>query len=211
MISLDAFRTTDVGEFRYPADAKPLAPSELIGWQAQPLLRSAELTGIQPIDVAQTTFPEKWRELPVYEWKTNTSFKLVEKLRGMGSLHPQGLSIDRRLWLDDDGAVLTYRDSLSGQMQQIWRLDSAEGQELGAVRIDGEGQLVTANPQTHTPGVEIRNRNLHMEAIGRAGPSRPFVGHRLEHRRRFAAVDSYSAAGLAVLRSWVPTRFREIG
>ena len=106
------------------------------------------------------------RELPVYEWKTNTSFKLVEKLHGMGSLHPQGLSIDRRLWLDDDGDGLTYRDSLSGQMQQIWRLDSAEGQELGAVRIDGEGQLVTANPQTHTPGVEIRNRNLHMEAIG---------------------------------------------
>ena len=40
----------------------------------------------------------------------------------------------------------------------------------GAVRIDGEGQLVTANPATGDPGVEIRNRNLNMEAIGRVSP-----------------------------------------
>jgi hypothetical protein len=166
-IAIDAFRTTNLEEFHYAPDAKPITEMELIGWQALPSLRSAELSGIQAVDVTQTTFPADWRELPVYEWKTNSPFKLVEKLRGMGSLHPEGLTIKRRLWLDDDGRALTYRDSLSGRMQQIWRLDAAAGEELGAVRIDGEGQLVTANPKTGDHGIEIRNRNLNVEAIGR--------------------------------------------
>lgn len=171
-ILIDAFRTTDLTEFRYPAGAQPITEKELIGWKAEPSLRSAELTGVQAVDVTQTTFPAEWRELPVYEWQSNTSFMLVEKLRGMGSLHPPGLSIERRIWLDDDGRGSTYRDSLSGQMQQIWRLDAAKDVELGAVRIDGEGQLVTANPKTGAHGVEIRNRNLQMEAIGRTEQTR---------------------------------------
>lgn len=166
-IAVDAFRTTDLAEFRYPPGAEPITETELIGWKAQPSLRSAELTGVLAVDVMQTTFPPEWREFPVYEWRTDTSFMLAEKLRGMGSLYPPGLSIERRFWLDDDGRGYTYRDSLKGQMQQIWRLDVAEGNALGAVRIDGEGQLVTANPTTGAHGVEIRNRNLQMEAIGR--------------------------------------------
>ncbi|MGE4101579.1 MAG: hypothetical protein AB7E74_06415 [Pirellulales bacterium] len=174
-IAIDAFRTTDLEEFRYPPDAEPIAPVELIGWRARPKLRSAELTGIQAVDVTQTTFPDDWRALPVYEWPTDTSFKLVEKLRGMGDLHPPGLTIERRFWLDDDGDGLTYRDSLSGPMQQIWRLDVADGVELGAVRIDGQGQLVTINPQTGAHGVEIRNRNLQMDAIGRIGQTQQWL------------------------------------
>lgn len=171
-IAIDAFRTTDLTEFRFPRGAQPVTDMELIGWKAQPSLRSAEISGIQAVDVMQTTFPPEWRELPVYEWRTDTSFKLVEKLRGMGLLHPPGLSIERRFWLDDDGEGFTYRDSLTGQMQQIWRLDVAQGVELGAVRIDGEGQLVTENPKTGAQGVEIRNRNLQMEAIGRTAQAR---------------------------------------
>lgn len=171
-IQIDAFRTADLAEFRYPPDARPMTETELIAWRAQPSLRSAELSGVQAIDVTQTTFPADWRDLPVYEWKTDTAFTLVERLRGMGELHPEGLTIERRLWLDDDGRGLTYRDTLSGRMQQIWRLDVAAGEQLGAVRIDGEGQLVTANPHTGADGVEIRDRNLNMQAIGRSAEVR---------------------------------------
>lgn len=171
-IAVDAFRTNDLAEFRYPAGAAPVAEVELIGWKARPDFRSAELNGVQAVDPTQTTFPADWRELPVYEWRTGEGFRLVEKLRGMGDLHPPGLNIMRRLWLDDDGRGLTYRDSLSGRMQQIWRLDAAEGVDLGAARIDGEGQLVTANPKTGAHGVEIRTRNVQLEAVGRIEEAR---------------------------------------
>ena len=47
-------------------------------------IRIAELDGVQAVDVNQTTFPDQWRALPVFEWPTNTAFRLVEKMRGMG-------------------------------------------------------------------------------------------------------------------------------
>jgi hypothetical protein len=52
-------------------------------------------------------------------------------------------------------------------MQQIWRLDVAGDHELGAVRVDGESQLITSNPESGSSGVEIRRRDLNLEAIGR--------------------------------------------
>jgi hypothetical protein len=166
-ISVDAFRTTDAGEIRFAPGAEPAAATELVGFQAEPEFRIAELEGISAVDVAQTTFPNKWRQLPVYQWNTDAPFRLVEKMRGMGRQRTDGLHIDRQLWLDEDGTGFTYRDRFDGKMQQIWRLDVAEGQQLGAVRVDGAGQLITRNPQTKAEGVEIRSRNLNLEAIGR--------------------------------------------
>jgi len=170
-IAVHAFSTTDVGEFRFATDAQPLVASELVAFRANPEFRVAEVQDIPQIDVNQTTFPGKWRNLPVYAWQTSGSFRLVEKMRGMGDRRPEGLSINRRLWLDEDGRGYTYQDNIQGNMQQIWRLDVAEGQDLGAVRVDGEGQLITANPQTGAPGVEIRDRNVNFEAVGRAAIS----------------------------------------
>ncbi|NNM30913.1 MAG: hypothetical protein HKO57_15445, partial [Akkermansiaceae bacterium] len=154
-------------EIRFAEAATPLIDRELVAFRAKPDFRLAELTGLKAVDVTETTFPGKWRGLPVYEWPTDTPIVLVEKMRGMGLQRPEGLRIRRGFWLDEDGRGLTYRDTVTGQMQQIWRLDTAKGQELGAVRVDGAGQLVTANPATGDHGVEIRTRNLTLEAIGR--------------------------------------------
>ena len=85
----------------------------------------------------------------------------------MGEQKPEGLHIARELWLDEGGREFTFRDAISGSMQQIWRLDAAEGQELGSVRSGGQGQLITRNPQNGASGVEVRARNLDLEATGR--------------------------------------------
>jgi hypothetical protein len=171
-IVVDAFRTTDPGEIRFPVDSQPVVGSELVGLKLDPGFRIAQIEGLPTIDVSQTTFPEKWRGLPVFQWETSQTFRLVEKQRGSGDQSPEGLNIYRRLWLDEDGAAVTYTDQLRGRMQQLWRLDVAEGYELGAVRIDGENQLITENPETSARGIEVRARNLNMEAIGRAPMAR---------------------------------------
>jgi hypothetical protein len=168
IIAVHAFRTTDPGEIRFAPDAEVAAPTELVGLKTDPQFRISQIEGLPLVDVTQTTLPSKWRELPIYQWDTSQPFQLVEKMRGMGEQTPEGLTINRRLWLDEDGRGMTYRDQLRGQMQQIWRLDVADGNQLGAVRVDGQGQLITANPKTDASGVEIRSRNLNMEAIGRA-------------------------------------------
>ena len=126
-----------------------------------------EFVGPPAIDPSQSYFPKAWQGLPVYRWDVATTLKLVERMRGMGTQKPAGLSIVRELWLDEGGQGLTFQDHISGQMQQVWRLDAAEGQELGSVRSGGEGQLITRNPENGAIGVELRSRTVDVEAIGR--------------------------------------------
>jgi len=166
-IQLHAFHVSDPDEIAFSGQAMPITDRELIGFQVNPEFRLAEIEGLRPVEVSQTTFPDRWRSFPVFEWKTDSTFRLVEKMRGMGLQRPQGLAINREFWLDETGDGLTFRDTIAGRMQQVWRLDMLDGQELGAVRVDGKGQLITANPATGAHGVELRTRNLNLEAIGR--------------------------------------------
>jgi hypothetical protein len=166
-IRVDAFYNAPVEQIRFAPGIQPMQATELIGFRAKPEFRITELEGLQPIDVSQTTFPDAWRKLPVFQWNTATPFQLVEKMRGTGQQRPTGLDIVRQFWLDDNGQDITYVDHVSGQLQQSWRLDVAQGQELGAVRVDGQPQLITANPQSGVHGVEIRSRNPKLQAIGR--------------------------------------------
>ncbi|HEY5953995.1 MAG TPA: hypothetical protein VIT18_06500, partial [Terrimicrobiaceae bacterium] len=137
-VRLDAFRLDDLKEVRFPPDAKPAVADELIAFRARPDFRMVEIVGATSIDVSQTTFPEKWRNLPVYRWQTASPFRIEERMRGMGTQKPGGLNIARAWWLDENGRGLTFRDQINGRMQQIWRLDAAPGQDLGAVRSGGQ-------------------------------------------------------------------------
>lgn len=167
IISVNAFRSRDTGDIRYAKDATPAVSQELIAFRAKPDFRTVEVTGVPRIDVTQTTFPGEWRNLPVYGWNGKESFKLEERLRGMGTAKLEGLRISRELWLDDHGGKFTFRDQITGNGQQIWRLDVAENTELGSVHSRGQGQLITKNPETQAPGVEIRSRNINLDATGR--------------------------------------------
>ncbi len=179
-VRADAFRFDNPKEFRFAEGAKLAAAEVLTAFRARPDFRMIEITGAPSIDVSQTTFPDKWRELPVYRWDTATPFRLEERMRGMGDQKPAGLQIAREWWLDENGRGLTFRDQISGQMQQIWRLDAAAGQDLGSVRSGGQGQLITRNPQNEAPGVEIRTRAIALEATGRMtrAPQLPATGWR---------------------------------
>ena len=168
-LQADAFAINNLTEIRYAEGAKPAAAEQLIAFRPKPDFRMVELVGAPSIDVSQTTFPDDWRSLPVYRWDTKTAFSIAERMRGMGLQKPEGLKITRQLWLDEDGRGLTFRDAIRGNLQQIWRLDAAAGQDLGSVRTTngGEGQLITRNPKNGAPGFEIRQRNIAFDATGR--------------------------------------------
>ncbi len=167
VLKLAAYRTSPATTVAFAEGTAPLTAQELVGLQNQTGFRLIEISGIPAVDVAQTTFPDDWRQHPVYQWNTAQAFQIEEKLRGMGLMKPPGLSIHRRFWLDEDGRRFTYQDDLQGSGQQTWRLDAAPGHHLGAVKIGGESQLITRNPATSSEGVEIRARELQMQAVGR--------------------------------------------
>ncbi|MFM8214025.1 MAG: hypothetical protein ACKN82_05215, partial [Pirellula sp.] len=152
-ILVDAFRTEDIKEFKYADGLKPAKETELLAVQPAPDLRTTELQGVIPVDAQTTRFPKNWGNVTVYQWKTATAATLVEKNRGMGVEKPNPLSVDRVLWLDDDGSAMTYRDILDGEPKQTTRLDVAAEHQLGVVRIHGERQLITQNPATGSEGI----------------------------------------------------------
>jgi hypothetical protein len=166
-VEIGAFRLQDAHEIAFAKGVKPPAAQELFAFRARPDFRLLDLSGISPVDASQTTIPGDWKKYPVYRWETSGPVRLEERLRGMGTQKPEGLGINRQLWLDMDGKACTFHDFITGSSQQIWRLDATKGEDLGSVSMRGEGQLITRNPSTGAPGVEIRTRNLSMEATGR--------------------------------------------
>jgi len=157
-ISIRAFRTTPPSSMQYPEGAKPIVEEEFISLQNRPNFRLIEFRDIIAVDAAQTTFPDKWKSYPLHLWTNSKPFKIEEKLRGMGEKKAPGVSISRQFWLDMNGKKLTYKDLVTGSGLQTWRLDAAEGQELGAAKVGGESQLITKNPLNGAIGLEVRVR-----------------------------------------------------
>ncbi len=176
VVDLGTFRTQDARELKFAQGVKPAVAEELLAFKADPTFRLLQITNATSVDASQTTMPEDWRQYPIYKWETGDAVDLVQRLRGMGEQKPQGLSIRRELWLDEDGGAYTFRDLIQGGSQLIWRLDSSGDEDLGAVTSGGLGQLITRNPQTGDPGVEIRTRAINLEAVGRMNASSNIPG-----------------------------------
>jgi hypothetical protein len=173
-VRLDAFSLDNPQEVGFAPGVKPAIQEELIAFQSRPDFRMVDIVGIPVIDVSQTPFPDAWRPFPVYRWATDSPFQIEERMRGMGMQRPAGLDITRTLWLNEIGTEIIFRDQIAGGMQEIWRLDAAGGVVLGSVRGGGVGQLITRNPETGAPGVEIRMRQIDLEATGSMEGREPF-------------------------------------
>ncbi len=172
LVRLRAFRVTSATELKFPAGAPPVAARELVALKSDPEFRMIEVRHAPAVDAKQTTFPQEWRHFPVYQWDVKGAFALVEKMRGSGVPSPKNLSCAREIWLDERGRGYTSRDRIQGQMQSVWRLDVPPQVVLGSVKANGEGQLITRNPKTGAAGVEVRARNLQLEAVGTSASAR---------------------------------------
>ncbi len=164
---LRAFRASPPESIGFAEGSSPAVADQAIAFRGQPEFRQAEITGLPQIDVAQTEMPEEWRSLPVYRWETGTPFQLVERVRGPGERSAASITMQRSLWLDEDGKALTFQDRLSGPLREIRRFDAAPGHLLGSVTVSGEPRLITKNPEGEAPGFEVRSPNLDAVATGR--------------------------------------------
>jgi hypothetical protein len=141
-------------------------------------LRQVDLSGPTPIDPSRTELPDEWRNLPAFLVDPGGRLVMKTTRRGQPEAAPDALRLSRVLWLDPDGRGATVRDSFSGTLHSTTRLDLLPPGRLGRVAIDGQDQLVTADPKTSSPGVELRRASLDLEADSRLafGGALPAVG-----------------------------------
>ncbi len=170
------------GEWRLALDARFAgAPTEFTSarldpdWPAQevwsfrsdPALRGVKLEGPPAVDPSQLDVPPEFRDLPTYLMTATTPLRLVEQYRGDARPRAAELRLDRRLWLDFDGAGATASDRISGRFAPGGRLRTLPALALGRVAVTGGPQLITRVPGEGGAGVEIRHGSIVVEAVSR--------------------------------------------
>jgi hypothetical protein len=136
-------------------------------FQSNEALRQVELAGPPAVDPSRTDLPADWRSLPAFLVAPGERLALKEVRRGQPEAPPDALHLQRELWLDVAGGAFTVRDTWSGALNRTSRLDLLPPGELGRAEVNGEDQLVTADPATRAPGVEVRSATLQLVADSR--------------------------------------------
>jgi hypothetical protein len=147
--------------------ASNLPDAEIWSYRSNDRLRVTVPEGLTPVDPEQVSAPDEWLELPAFRIEPGERLRIVERSRGMLATGNQ-LTLDRELWMDFDGSGFVFSDSISGSMQSGWRLDMAEPYALLSASEGDQNLLVTIGPGNGVTGVELRRRDVDLEAIGRS-------------------------------------------
>jgi hypothetical protein len=166
-LRLQARFDADRREFRSQQLDPAWPAQEIWSFAAAPEIRGLSLGGATAVDPARVELPPEWAQLPAYLLDAGSSLLLEESYRGDTRPRADELSIRRELWLDFDGAAFTARDAISGTLHRGWRLRAAESTALGRVSNQGEAQLITRLPGESSDGIELRQRQLEVEAVSR--------------------------------------------
>ena len=159
--------TANISELRM-AQASPDWPDqEIWSFASAANTRGVKITGVQALDPSQLDLPQKWRNLPTYLVEKDSTFTLTEQYRGDVAPSANQIKAARVVWLDFDGRGATIKDTLSGMMNQGWRLLAQPHIQVGRVAVGGQPQVVTRMAEDNSDGVEIRQRRLNLESISR--------------------------------------------
>ena len=156
-----------VAQLSLPAADGPWDSDEVWAFEARPDLRLVGVEGVPAVDPQQTNLPNEWRALPAYLMRPGATMTLTEKRRGDTDSSADQLTLARTWWLDFDGAGYTVHDELTGTAHRSWRLEMAPPTILGRVAVSGTDQFITRIGDDQPVGIEIRQRDLRINADSR--------------------------------------------
>jgi len=147
-----------VDAFQAPTGGDGWPQREIWVWEPAQSLRDVTLAGPSGIDSARTELPGEWRHLSAYVMPPGEVLSLQTTRRGAPDPSPNELSLDRTLWLVEDGSRWVVRDMFSGMLGHDGRLELSAG-ELGRFTLGhgaGSDQVLTAARGDERPGIELR-------------------------------------------------------
>ncbi|HIQ07773.1 MAG TPA: hypothetical protein EYH35_04895, partial [Thiotrichaceae bacterium] len=195
-INLHSYHASQVDDLTLHQRGKDQPSQEVWVFVAKPALRLTEIVGIAAIDARQTRLPSGWKKYPAYLLEQGQTMKIKTLQRGDENPEPNQLTLERSMWMDFDGGGYTIKDHLRGKMTRGWRLESSASIELGAASVNGKPQFVTQLAGQEGQGVELRSREVNLEASSRYTQSlrnMPISGWK--HDFQAVSVDLYLPAG----------------
>jgi hypothetical protein len=165
-VALTARAAGVLDEIEAPSAEQNLPQTEIWSYRSNDRLRVTAAEGSAPVDPAQAGVPPAWRELPAFRLRAGESLAVVERSRGIVSASNE-LTLDRKMWLDFDGAGFVVHDVIGGTMRADWRLDMAPPYTLLTAWEDSENLLITQGADEDETGVEVRRQAVSLETVGR--------------------------------------------
>jgi len=164
-----------------------LPASEIWSYQSNDRLRVTAAEGLPPVDPAQVEVPPNWGSYPAFRVDQGATFTITERSRGVVSASNE-LALDRTMWLGFNGDSFLVEDYVSGTMRTDWRLDMGGSYRLLAAEEGGDSLLITNGAEEGQTGVEVRQTDVDLTALGRSDTrgAMPVTGW----QARFAEVDA---------------------
>ncbi|MBE1160483.1 hypothetical protein IGX34_08780 [Dyella sp. 7MK23] len=141
---------------------QPWPQQEIWSYSDDQELRSTHVDG-RATDAAQAGVPSDWSSLPAYVLDAGNGLNVEQGVRGNEGSAADQLQLQRQIWLDFDGQGLSISDHLTGTLQHRLRLDVASPWQLQRAS-QGEQPLLVTQPDPQHSGVELRGKELDLQA-----------------------------------------------
>jgi len=166
-ITLTTRALAPLDEIPAPSHAAPWPDEEVWSYQSMPERRVSSALGPPQVDPNLAEVPPGWRELPAFAMAAGAVLKIDQQGRGLSDQDQNHLRLSRELWLDFSGQGFSSHDRIQGRLVRDWRLDMAAPFALTRASENGSGLLVTAGATPGQSGVELRARDLELDASSR--------------------------------------------
>ncbi len=167
IVRLDARAGGVVDNVEARTGGQNLPDEEVWSYRANDRLRVTAAEGLPPVDPAQVNVPGRWQNLPAFRVGAGDTLGITERSRGVVSATNE-LYLQRTMWLDFNGDGFVVEDEIDGQMRTGWRLDMGGPYELLAATEYDENLLITKGDEDGETGVEVRQTQVDVAALGRS-------------------------------------------
>ncbi len=150
---------------RRPEPGVNMANDEIWSYRSNDRLRVTAVEGLPPVDPSQVEAPGEWQAFPAFRVDPGAEFSITERSRGIVAASNE-LGLNRTMWLGFDGKRFTVEDYISGTMRTDWRLDMQAPFSLLSATENDESLLITTGPDGSKTGIEVRESNVAVAAIG---------------------------------------------
>lgn len=166
-VSLTARAPDVLNSISLPEAETNLPDNEIWSYRANDRLRVTAAEGLPPVDPMRVQVPGGWTELPAFRIARGESLEITERSRGMAAAD-NDLGLGRKMWLDFGGGGFVVQDNVRGTMRTDWRLDMQPPFSLKSATEGDESLLITNGDEEGQTGIEIRESDLDVVAIGRS-------------------------------------------